>query len=608
MAPKRSTVTTSPSRTSTTAGASTTSNTDKLAPPPPLPTPTTSSPTTISSPATTSPQQQQPPPPPPAVSPFSFNFQPYLPPDAAERLARYKYAGEDRSWLYKYFWKPTCVTIVEHLPIWLAPNVITVGALVLVIISHLLLWWYMPLIETPSTKGNGVFLFDTASSSPSSSASSSGAQNEVPGWIFVVAGVTLFLYSLLDNLDGYQARRTKTASPLGLLTDHGCDALNAFISSLSIATAISLGATWKALCCVVISIVAFFMNTWEEYYRGSLVLPVINGPNEGIVVVIGLYFYTAYTGTAVWLDEVAYPSSWVEPAIDFGVAQYCSLVFSACSVSGTKQMLVDKFFKCSSQSSSTSSTSSSSFCLIRHSIPLMFMLAAGIVTIAGNLFQVFVALQTHKKRMQRIRELRDRQKLDENLKLLHEEEQLLDYESHGIYATGGLINRFPFIHAFNRLVPMAAFLVLAIWWFVASPSDIFTRHPRLFLWTIGFLITKLTLHLMIAHVCAIEFHPLRRTIIPFFTLAFHGLLLWLVEKTEGQHDFATSHSYRSSLEKTLRRPFLDSLNERVMLVEFFVLAAVTYMHAVVNIVWELTHVLGRRMFSIIELLEKQKNK
>uniref|UniRef100_M4BEY9 Uncharacterized protein n=1 Tax=Hyaloperonospora arabidopsidis (strain Emoy2) TaxID=559515 RepID=M4BEY9_HYAAE len=25
----------------------------------------------------------------------------------------------------------------------------------------------------------------------------------------------------------------------------------------------------------------FFMATWEEYYTGTLVLPVINGPNEG---------------------------------------------------------------------------------------------------------------------------------------------------------------------------------------------------------------------------------------------------------------------------------------------------------------------------------------
>jgi hypothetical protein len=32
-------------------------------------------------------------------------------------------------------------------------------------------------------------------------------------------------YSLLDNLDGRQARRTGTSSPLGELFDHGCDCL-----------------------------------------------------------------------------------------------------------------------------------------------------------------------------------------------------------------------------------------------------------------------------------------------------------------------------------------------------------------------------------------------
>src|SRR3989338_6384590 len=101
------------------------SSTAKLAPPPPVPSTSGTTTSTTSNNNNNSQHAAQ-----QAVSPFSFNFQPYLPPDAAERLARYKYAGEDRSWLYKYFWKPTCVKIVEMLPLWLAPNVITVGALV----------------------------------------------------------------------------------------------------------------------------------------------------------------------------------------------------------------------------------------------------------------------------------------------------------------------------------------------------------------------------------------------------------------------------------------------------------------------------------------------
>lgn len=36
----------------------------------------------------------------------------------------------------------------------------------------------------------------------------------------------LFMYMTFDAVDGKQARRTGSASPLGQLFDHGCDAIN----------------------------------------------------------------------------------------------------------------------------------------------------------------------------------------------------------------------------------------------------------------------------------------------------------------------------------------------------------------------------------------------
>lgn len=46
---------------------------------------------------------------------------------------------------------------------------------------------------------------------------------------------------MFDNLDGKQARRTKTSSPLGLLFDHGCDATTTFMLSQSLGSYIGLG-------------------------------------------------------------------------------------------------------------------------------------------------------------------------------------------------------------------------------------------------------------------------------------------------------------------------------------------------------------------------------
>ena len=48
----------------------------------------------------------------------------------------------------------------------------------------------------------------------------------IPSWTFLFAAVCIFLYSTLDAIDGKQARRTNSSSPLGQLFDHGCDSFS----------------------------------------------------------------------------------------------------------------------------------------------------------------------------------------------------------------------------------------------------------------------------------------------------------------------------------------------------------------------------------------------
>jgi ethanolaminephosphotransferase len=44
----------------------------------------------------------------------------------------------------------------------------------------------------------------------------------------------------------------------------------------------------------------FFMATWEEYYTGTLALPIVNGPNEGLAIMYLVYIGTAIVGPDVW--------------------------------------------------------------------------------------------------------------------------------------------------------------------------------------------------------------------------------------------------------------------------------------------------------------------
>lgn len=42
-------------------------------------------------------------------------------------------------------------------------------------------------------------------------------------------------------MDGKQARRTKTSSPMGMMFDHGCDALTTFLFASGLGTLVGLG-------------------------------------------------------------------------------------------------------------------------------------------------------------------------------------------------------------------------------------------------------------------------------------------------------------------------------------------------------------------------------
>ena len=59
---------------------------------------------------------------------------------------------------------------------------------------------------------------------------------QVPGWALLLCGLGLFVYQTLDAVDGKQARRTGSSSPLGELFDHGCDAMSIGRYNFSVST------------------------------------------------------------------------------------------------------------------------------------------------------------------------------------------------------------------------------------------------------------------------------------------------------------------------------------------------------------------------------------
>jgi ethanolaminephosphotransferase len=116
--------------------------------------------------------------------------------------------------------------------------------------------------------------------------------NPIPSWLCFLCGFIYFAYQVLDNADGKQARRLGCSSPLGLVLDHGCDALSTvLITSNCLAIFRFDLSTELHLICISIGfpMLMFFFGTWEEYHTGILQLGVVNGANEGVLAVIALH-------------------------------------------------------------------------------------------------------------------------------------------------------------------------------------------------------------------------------------------------------------------------------------------------------------------------------
>lgn len=209
-------------------------------------------------------------------------------------LHKYIYRGGDLSPIYQHVLSPFAQVLVNHTPIWMAPNAITLTGLIVSVSSSM-----FALLFNPTLSSHG------------------------PRWLSLYAAISLLVYQTMDNMDGKQARRTNSSSPLGMLFDHGCDAINAGVFSISLAS--TLGTGWSVgiffgLWC---GFVPFFFSTWEEYYLGEMFLLPINGPTEGILI-----------GAVMCLISYLYGSDWWHQTL------FQSIYFESVLISPFRIMVV----------------------------------------------------------------------------------------------------------------------------------------------------------------------------------------------------------------------------------------------------------------------------
>jgi ethanolaminephosphotransferase len=57
---------------------------------------------------------------------------------------------------------------------------------------------------------------------------------DIPTWVCYFSAFLYLIYHILDLCDGKYARRTGTSSALGMLMDHGCDAMTCTLLPVSL--------------------------------------------------------------------------------------------------------------------------------------------------------------------------------------------------------------------------------------------------------------------------------------------------------------------------------------------------------------------------------------
>ncbi|KRH95059.1 sn-1,2-diacylglycerol ethanolamine- and cholinephosphotransferase [Pseudoloma neurophilia] len=182
-------------------------------------------------------------------------------------LLNYKYNGVDKSLISKYVMNHIWNASVKLFPKWLAPNCITLFGLFFTLISFSLSLYYD---------------FECAGKAPS--------------WVYFSHAACLFLYMLCDAVDGKQARRTNTGSPLGQLFDHVVDSFVASLTVIMLASALGLGISIELVLFLINFKFCVFYANLEEFFTHEFILGTINGPTEGILSGIVVFLLAGFFG------------------------------------------------------------------------------------------------------------------------------------------------------------------------------------------------------------------------------------------------------------------------------------------------------------------------
>ncbi|OHS96361.1 Cholinephosphotransferase 1 [Tritrichomonas foetus] len=206
-------------------------------------------------------------------------------PNEIENMKKHKYNGTDNSILGTLFLRSFWNWLVEFFPKSVAPNTITFIGFLIEFVTFVITFSLSHCLT-----------------------------EKIPSWACILNGIGLFTYQTLDNLDGRQARRTGTSSPLGQFFDHGCDALTGVFIMIKVAATLNMGSNMITFIWVFTMGIGFVLTSWEEYITHSFYLGYLNGPDEGILLLSILHVFVGIFPDA---------ADWFKTPIAYGIYLIC---------------------------------------------------------------------------------------------------------------------------------------------------------------------------------------------------------------------------------------------------------------------------------------------
>ncbi|XP_060800877.1 cholinephosphotransferase 1 isoform X6 [Amyelois transitella] len=338
-----------------------------------------------------------------------------------KRLSEHKYSCLSDSILDSLL-QPWWCWLVSKTPLWLAPNLITILGLIVNIVTTLILVWYSP-----------------------------DARQDPPRWACALCALGVFVYQSLDAIDGKQARRTNSQSPLGELFDHGCDSLSTVFIALGACIAVKLGEypTWMFFQCIC-AMTLFYCAHWQAYVTGTLKMGRID-VTEAQYSIIAIHLISAILGPSFWSTQVvgALEARYSLAAAAVGGAFLTVGALAAAIVAGG----VGK--------------NGSTVALPTVNVPLNFISNIGVIALAVYLILGYVTVIMRG----------------------------------GVGKNGSTVAGTSIL---SPVIPFSMVVVPAFVIFQKSESNVYENHPVLYLIAFGMVAAKVTNRLVVAHMTKSE--------------------------------------------------------------------------------------------------------